>query len=109
MTDNTNESVFANEFAIRLSKLREQKGVSARDMSLSLGQNAGYINGIENGKSLPSMATFFYICEYLGVTPCEFFDYDNRNPAKMNSIMNYLIRLDESKLEHVYAIIEDMQ
>ncbi len=109
MTDNTNESVFANEFAIRLSKLREQKGVSARDMSLSLGQNAGYINGIENGKSLPSMATFFYICEYLGVTPCEFFDYYNKTPEKMNSIMNYLVKLDESKLEHVYAIIEDMQ
>ena len=31
----------------RLAKLRTQKGVSARDMSLSLGQANNYINNIE--------------------------------------------------------------
>ena len=36
----------------RLAKLRTQKGVSARDMSLSLGQANNYINNIENKKSL---------------------------------------------------------
>lgn len=35
--------MYEKDFAIRLSKLRLQKGVSARDMSLSIGQNAGYI------------------------------------------------------------------
>ena len=35
----------------RLAKLRTQKGVSARDMSLSLGQANNYINNIENKKS----------------------------------------------------------
>jgi len=53
----------------RLSALRSARDVSARDMSLSLGQNESYINQIENRKSLPSMQVFFYICEYLGVTP----------------------------------------
>ena len=38
----------------RILKLRMQKGVSARDMSLSLGQNSNYINQIENKKALPS-------------------------------------------------------
>ena len=51
-----------NDFAKRLADLRTVKGVSARDMSLSLGQSAGYINNIENGVNLPSMAVFFYIC-----------------------------------------------
>ncbi len=64
----------------RIAKLRTQKGVSARDMSLSLGQANNYINNIENKKSLPSMQAFFYICEYLGVTPLEFFDEGNQNP-----------------------------
>lgn len=50
------------DFAKRLSALRQEKGASARDMSLSLGQNAGYINNIENGHNLPSMTVFFYIC-----------------------------------------------
>lgn len=35
--------------ALRFAQLREQKGVSAREMSLSLGFSAGYINNIENG------------------------------------------------------------
>lgn len=46
-------------FCDRLSQLRMQKGVSARDMSLSIGQNPGYINNIETGKALPSMSNFF--------------------------------------------------
>ena len=32
----------------RLAKLRALKGVSARDMSLSLGQANNYVNNIEN-------------------------------------------------------------
>ena len=39
-------------FAIRLSLLRTKMNISARDMSLSLGQNPGYINSIESGKAL---------------------------------------------------------
>ena len=48
--------MYEEEFPIRLAQLRTKKGVSARDMSLSIGQNAGYINNIECGKALPSMA-----------------------------------------------------
>ena len=36
------------DFIKRLVALRVSKGASARDMSLSLGQSAGYINNIEN-------------------------------------------------------------
>ena len=68
----------------RLAKLRTQKGVSARDMSLSLGQANNYINNMENKKSLPAMQSFFYICEYLGVTPQEFFDEGNTYPPYGN-------------------------
>ena len=55
------------EFIKRLTELRMNKGVSARDMSLSLGQSPGYINNIENGVNLPSMTVFFYICDYFGI------------------------------------------
>ena len=41
-------------FIKRLIDLRMNKGVSARDMSLSIGQSQSYINNIENGKALPS-------------------------------------------------------
>lgn len=45
-------------FSLRLSKLRINKGVSARDMSLSIGQSPSYINNIETGLSYPSMTVF---------------------------------------------------
>jgi len=41
--------------ARRVQKLRDTKGVSARDMSLSLGQNTGYINKIETKQAKPSI------------------------------------------------------
>ena len=47
------------EFSERLTKLRLKKGVSARDMSLTLGQSESYINRIESQKMLPSMSVFF--------------------------------------------------
>lgn len=71
----------------RLAKLRALKGVSARDMSLSLGQANNYINNIENRKSLPSMQSFFYLCEFLGVTPQEFFDEGNACPQTLQEFM----------------------
>lgn len=47
-------------FYKRLTELRLGKGVSARDMSLSLGQSESYINKIENRRTLPSFAGFIY-------------------------------------------------
>ena len=97
--------MFQKEFALRLALLRSQKGVSARDMSLSLGQNAGYINNIENGHNLPSMTVFFYICEYLGITPKEFFDYDNESPDTTRQLLEALTKIDKETLVHLTAII----
>ena len=96
------------QFAERLSKLRINKGVSARDMSLSIGQSAGYINNIENGVNLPSMTVFFYICTYLDVTPKEFFDFDNANPKELNSIISNLKKLSPKQLKNVSNLIDDL-
>ena len=49
------------DFVKRLIELRINKGVSARDMSLSIGQSAGYINNIENGVNYPSMTVLSVI------------------------------------------------
>ncbi len=96
------------DFSLRLSKLRVKKGVSARDMSLSIGQNPGYINNIETGKSMPSLAGIFYICDYLGITPAEFFDVDSENPARLKELIGSLKRLDEKQLENVTAIVKSL-
>ena len=92
----------------RIAQLRLQKNVSARDMSLSLGQAANYINSIENRKALPSMQSFFYICEYLGVTPQEFFDEGNAYPVRLRELMDEAKRLDESALVHLLALMREL-
>ena len=96
------------DFAMRLARLREKKGVSARDMSLSIGQNAGYINNIETGKSKPSLDGIFYICEYLGVTPSEFFDMDSPNPSKLDAIVRDLKQLNDEQLDTIAALVRGL-
>ena len=95
-------------FSQRLAMLRTKKGVSARDMSLSMGQNPGYINNIESGKSFPSLTGIYYICEYLGVTPSEFFDFENSNPAKLSKINEYLKKLNDEQLEIVEKLVKNL-
>ena len=92
----------------RLTQLRMQKNVSARDMSLSLGQANNYINSIENRKALPSMQSFFYICEYLGVTPQEFFDEGNACPVRLRELLDEAKRLDDNALGHLLALMREL-
>lgn len=90
----------------RIVQLRMRKGTSAREMSLSLGQNESYINKIENKKALPSLEMFFYICDYFGITPQEFFDEGNAAPRELNDAINGLKALNEEDFGHVSAIIK---
>ena len=97
------------EFSLRLSQLRLNKGVSARDMSLSIGQSPGYINNIETGVNFPSMTVFFYICEYLGVTPMEFFDLDTKNPSKEKELLSAVKGLNGENLDHLIALAKALK
>ncbi len=99
---------YDKNFALRLSQLRINKGVSAREMSLDIGQNPAYINNIETGKAFPSMMGFFYICEYLQITPMEFFDTSDPNPDQVIRIMEYMKLLNRDQLEHIEAISHDL-
>ena len=96
-------------FAKRLSELRTQKGVSARDMSLSLGQNPTYIHKIENGTALPSMMGFFYICEYLEVEPKDFFDTKSTNPTKANELFEIAKSLSNEQLDNLISLAKGLQ
>ncbi len=90
--------MYPEDFVERLVKLRMEKGVSARDMSLSIGQNAGYINSIESGKSLPSLVAFFYICDYLQISPRDFFDTEVASPKQNAELCSFINKLNPSDL-----------
>lgn len=92
----------------RIAQLRLQKGVSARDMSLSLGQSESYINKIENRRTLPSMAGFFYICEYFGITPQEFFDGGGLSPQTARELLWEIGKLTPVQAGHILQVIRDL-
>lgn len=96
-------------FYKRLTELRMQKGVSARDMSLSLGQSESYINKIENKRTLPSFTGFLYICEYFGLTPQEFFNQNAAAPQRTKELLSELEKLTPEQTEHVLQIVRDIQ
>ena len=101
--------MFEDFFIERITSLRNQKNVSAREMSLAIGQNGSYINRIENKQAFPSMQAFFYICEYFQISPKDFFDTENLNPIKINQIIDELKKLDDIQLDTVLAVINGLQ
>jgi len=95
-------------FAKRLNELRTLKGVSAREMSLDIGQNGNYINQIENKKSYPSIFGLYCICEYLGVTVSEFFDEGNAAPGRLRELCEDMKKLTPKQIDVIYAMVNDM-
>ncbi|MGN0450697.1 MAG: helix-turn-helix domain-containing protein [Acutalibacteraceae bacterium] len=96
-------------FSRRLSELRINKDVSARDMSLLIGQSPSYINNIENGVNYPSMTVFFYICEYLDISPAEFFDTQSKNPSKERELSKVVKGLNNEQLENLISLAENLK
>ena len=100
--------MYEDFFADRMASLRMKRSVSAREMSLTIGQNESNINRIENKQTFPSMQAFFYICEYFQITPKDFFNSDNPNPAKINDIINILYTLDDEQLEIIFNVAKGL-
>lgn len=82
----------------RITELRLKKNVSEYEMSLALGMNRNYIQGISSGKALPSMAQFLNICEYFEITPMQLFDSEGLYPQLNRKIMDEMRKLDDEDL-----------
>ncbi len=100
--------MYQEDFSKRLVELRLEKGVSAREMSLSIGQNVNYINRIENNKALPSMQGFFYICEYLEITPRDFFDIDIKYPEKYTEFLEDVKQLKKEDFQALTVLAKTL-
>ncbi len=80
----------------RITSLRMKKGVSEYQMSYDLGHSRGYINNISSGKSLPSVAELFAICDYFGITLSEFFTEGDDDPRLGRELTALISQLDSS-------------
>lgn len=90
----------------RISQLREQKGVAEYRMSLELGHSRNYIQNIANGKSKPSIEEFLYICDYLGVTPSEFFNDQNKCPILIQKAVDGMSTLSDKDILLIISMID---
>ena len=101
----------ANFIRERIAKLRTEKCISEYKMSLDLGHSKSYIQSISSGKALPSMSEFLYICNYLDVSPKEFFDEDLKHPVKsheLNELTKDMTSDDLELLSNLTKRIKDL-
>ena len=90
----------------RITKLRLNKNVSEYRMSLELGHSKSYIQSISSGRAMPSMSEFLYICEYLGVTPKEFFDDTVGEPQLVQKLYKLTQNMSEDNLNVLIGLAE---
>jgi len=89
----------------RFANIRGAKNISARQLSLELGQSSQYINQIETRNKFPSMEVFFAFCDYFKITAKEFFDDDQNYPIQYRALIHELNKLDGDELEKIIAIV----
>ena len=68
-------------------------------MSTDLGHSKSYIQSISSGRSMPSLSEFLYICEYLGVTPKEFFDEEIKEPQLVRNLYELTRNMSKEDIE----------
>lgn len=95
----------------RITQLRLAKGVSEYQMGYDLGHSRSYMYNISSGKSLPPLPEFLEICDYLGVTPSQFFDSSVENPALLQTAIEEIKKLNDDDMMliigHVRRLTKD--
>ena len=90
----------------RIGVLRTKKNVSEYRMSTDLGHSKSYMQSISSGRSVPSLGEFLYICEYLGVTPKEFFDDSIEEPQLVQKLYELTRNMSQENLEVLIHLAE---
>ena len=90
----------------RISVLRTKKNVSEYRMSTDLGHSKSYMQSISSGRAMPSLGEFLYICEYLGVTPKEFFDEEINEPQLVQKLYELTRNMSEADLNVLITTAE---
>ncbi len=100
---------YAAYLRTRMTELRMRLGVSEYQMSMELGQNKNYIQGISSGKALPSMTQFFNICDYFKITPMQFFDGENLHPQLVYRAMEDMKSLNDADILLILSLIQRLK
>lgn len=55
------------------------------------------------------MTVFFYICDFLGVSPMEFFDIGSTNPVKSRELLEATKGLNNEQLDSLISIAKNLK
>lgn len=91
---------------MRIARIRNAHKISARRLSIELGQGTEYINQIENGKALPSLEGLFNICDYFHISLGEFFEDRFEFPVEYKQIIEELNKMDAIAVNQVYELLK---
>lgn len=80
----------------RVSYFRIDKGISARELSLSIGKSENYINQLESFDFIVPSDVLLKIIDNLGITPEEFFAEDYKNYKTKKAILSLLEEITNS-------------
>lgn len=95
-----------NFIKLRYARIRLAHDISARKLSLELGQSSEYINQIENGKSMPSVEGLLNFCEYFNITLGEFFEENFEYPTEYKKIIDELNKMDSLAVNQIYELLK---
>ena len=62
------------KMGLRFAKAREDKNLSALNVSYTIGRSKNYMYDVENGRSNLGIKDFYEICQVLEIDPREFFE-----------------------------------
>ncbi|MEI5993862.1 helix-turn-helix domain-containing protein [Candidatus Enterococcus mansonii] len=102
------ESDLRNFISKKLNYFRLKKNVSAREMSLAIGQSDNYINSIENKRVTPSIQMLYIICEYLDVPVNEFLNETKTKDYYLKEINKKLVEFESEQLESILAMLKSL-
>lgn len=90
----------------RYAKIRLAHNMSARKLSLELGQSTEYINQIESGKNMPSVEGLLNFCNYFNISVGEFFEERFNYPVEYAGILEELNKMDAMTVKHIYELLK---
>ena len=96
------------DLAARIKELRMAKGLSTNKLSNLAGLSQSYVRKLERGKSKPTVESLTFLCEALGITVEDFFNYKDASLSQLKAI-KIVKELSEEQLDGFCKLMENTQ
>ena len=89
----------------RIAEILFKNDLSERSVSLALGHSGSYLNGIISGKQSLSLKNLLELCDYLGLSLCDFFNDQSPLSPLETQIISEIRTLNDTDLNFLMHVI----